>query len=336
MAMDYATDFPGVLPKLVDLAHNRSVVDITGSTYYIEDEAKLFFRAFFQFWEVMTCLGLSMILSSWSLPLFLNTGRTRSLMLGGVLFVICLSVSNIAIVTAQSGLKDLSKPPQNEFPHMDSTVHNVFELCGRVFLYPGKLFRDWEMMIYPVFPWIGYTFLGMGFGHVFHQDPSKAIRWMGYLGLVMIVAYMFIRGYGGKLNYRGSQRGEHFPEPSQLMQFFIQTKYPPDWCYAFITLPVIFTLLNLLNLTSVFHEENMYIRPLLVFGRVPLFFYLVHMWLIQMTEAFMRIPSPPTGKFPLYGVPVLWVVIVSIMYLACARFLAFKQTTEPSSLWRMF
>ena len=71
---------------------------------------------------------------------------------------------------------------------------------------------------------------------------------------------------------------------------------------------------------------------LLVFGRVPLFFYVLHFWVYAALRIVLGVCGvdgvPISAVFPLY------VAVLVLLFFACRRYGAFKQTTPPESLWR--
>jgi len=361
--MEYFIDFSTSLPKLVDLLKGREVIDWNGNDYNKGDEGKMLLRQLLAVYEVMTALGFSMMFAQLAMPLMfkLEAQKHRSAeFLGWALFVLCFAISNIAIVSVQ-GDNDLMNPP-NEFPHFGHKAETVWELFLRAALFPGRFSTSWQIYLYPVFPWIGVTFLGMGYGFIFKNDAERAHKMLLTAAPMLFTCFLLVRGVGGRLNYRGYARDEE-SVASSFMQFFIQTKYPPDWAYATITLSVVFALIYMFN-RDIFlavddegEEESSSdaeqrprhlicqwkekgwkhpLHPLLVLGRTPLFFYGVHFWMISASEALFRIPDPPSGKFRLYGVFLVWVALMVVMYQLCRRYLAFKSSTHPGSLWRMF
>lgn len=376
--VDPVTDFPAAFPQVVDVLRNREVRDWHNDLYHKGDEWKILSEHLVQVFEVMTCLGLNMMLAQLFMPLFFSIqekfGSLGSNLLGWGLFVLFFSISNIAVVLAQ-GEGDISNPPQ-EFPRFGSQVHNFGQFLERIFLLPGRFIAQWEYYVDPIIPWIGVVCLGMGFAFIFRENEKRAHAILLKAAGPLFLTFVIIRGFGGKLNYRGEQRGEE-STASPLMQFFIQTKYPPDWCYAAITLSVVFVLIFVFNqpffLSAVEKIEqsptsseprpnieqqrqgvtsstsstkqfaelcnqsfHLFTKILLTFGRTPMFFYIAHKWFIFTLEALFRIPIEPSGKFPFEGVLIVWFFLMVGLYFCCARYLRFKSSTDPASIWRMF
>ena len=88
-------------------------------------------------------------------------------------------------------------------------------------------------------------------------------------------------------------------------------------------------------------------RPLLVFGRVPMFFYLLHLpllhglavalaWLTHGRADWLygnRHPAPPADAgYGLGGVYLAWVVAVALLYPLCRWFAAYKQRNRAAWL----
>lgn len=186
-------------------------------------------------------------------------------------------------------------------------------------------------VLYPVIPWIGVMAAGYCFGAMLQQDEAKRNRQLYWTGGVAIVAFIIIR----YLNVYGDLRPW---TPGQgwisFLSFLNTTKYPPSLLYLLMTLgPAIFSLplLEQLNgkIASVFS----------VYGRVPLFYYILHIYLLHtmavLIGLFMDVPlSRFTGNdfsfggatwgFSLPAVYGFWLLAVAILYAPCKWFMKVK------------
>ena len=69
--------------------------------------------------------------------------------------------------------------------------------------------------------------------------------------------------------------------------------------------------------------------PLEAFGRSPLFFYLLHLWVFGL----LSFAFPAGASFPvMYAV---WAAAVVLMYPACLRYAGFKASKSPDSALRL-
>jgi hypothetical protein len=123
-----------------------------------------------------------------------------------------------------------------------------------------------------------------------------------------------------------------------LLSFVNTTKYPPSLLYLLMTLGP--ALLALAWFES--SPPGVWSRPLVVFGRVPLFFYLLQWPLAHgagilanaiagksFDYLFLSPPAifnaPPGGGFRLWVVYVCWACIILVEYPLCRWFAAVKQ-----------
>jgi hypothetical protein len=115
--------------------------------------------------------------------------------------------------------------------------------------------------------------------------------------------------------------GVPFPlEPSHLFLSFLNTnKYPPSLQFLMMTLgPAIAALpwLERLAPTSVG-------RIVTVFGRVPFFYYITHLYLIHTLAALISL-LVGTSRFDLWVVYLVWILVVALLYPACRWFAGLK------------
>ena len=175
----------------------------------------------------------------------------------------------------------------------------------------------------------------MAAGHVFgallQRPENERRRSLLTLGGGLIAAFFLVR----TLNVYGDP-SPWAPQRSALftvMSFLNVTKYPPSLLYLLMTLGPAIVLLAVLERAS-----GPVARFFLVFGRVPLFYYLLHVYLIHilaMLAGWMsgRDPRALTGLFATFprdhgwGLPVVylvWAYVVVALYPVCRWFAGVK------------
>jgi uncharacterized membrane protein len=193
---------------------------------------------------------------------------------------------------------------------------------------------------YPLVPWIGVMAAGYAFGALIQVvETARRATLFARLGFGLIVAFVALRA----TNLYGDPR-PWAPQESTLFTLFSFIdcdKYPPSLLYLLITLGLSFVLLAAFE-----RWPPLRFKPLVVFGRVPLFFYLLHLPLLHLMAVQLELarghgvswlfqnPHPPVGSllFPPegygYGLPVvyaLWATALVILYFPCRAFAALKE-----------
>jgi hypothetical protein len=123
-----------------------------------------------------------------------------------------------------------------------------------------------------------------------------------------------------------------------MVSFFNVIKYPPSLDYLLMTLGPSLILLGLLNNAK---AERGLSRILLVYGRVPLFYYVLHLYLIHILAILVALAfhqpilhgsviadfaTKPVG----YGhalpfIYAMWILVVAILFLPCQWFMEFRR-----------
>lgn len=127
---------------------------------------------------------------------------------------------------------------------------------------------------YPITPWIGVMALGYCFGSLYSLNPVERKNMLTRLGGSAIVLFVLIRG----LNAYGDPSHWSYQSTSifSFLSFLNTTKYPPSLLYLLMTLgPAI------LFLAYAERPIKNFFQPLVVVGRVPMFYYLLHLYLIH-------------------------------------------------------
>ena len=202
-------------------------------------------------------------------------------------------------------------------------------------------------MGYPILPWIGLIALGYWLGELYgpEQDPVARRKILGRLGWGAIGLFVLVRGIDayGDPSPRSSQPSPVFT----LLSFLNVSKYPPSLLYILMTLGP-----ALLFLSAADKPLNALTRPLAVFGRVPMFYYLVHIYLLHglavigaalsghhasdMTFLTNWVTANPQLKgygFSLGVVYAVWIGSVLLLYPLCKWFDSYKRNHSAQQKW---
>jgi uncharacterized membrane protein len=181
---------------------------------------------------------------------------------------------------------------------------------------------------YPLLPWIGVMSLGFALGTLYGRPADERRRWLWTLGLAACAAFVIVRAidrYGDPLPWSAQPRGAVFT----ALSFLNCQKYPPSLAFVLMTLGPALCLLAWL-------ERGLVLSPLVVFGRVPLLFYVGHLVLLRYASlplglarwgsAALRPPPGHAGSPELrLGVTYLaWLLALVLLYPLCRWFAALK------------
>ncbi len=179
----------------------------------------------------------------------------------------------------------------------------------RMLLLPG--FTGPVLVLYPILPWLGVAGLGMVYGGWLRHDSRQAYRRAFWLGLAALVIFLPLRQLGGLGNIRP-------PAARNWIALFNVVKYPPSIIFLLLTLGT-----NLLLLALFSHLPDIILWPLAVFGQVPLFFYISHLFLYGFWGRLIE----PGG----IGIPRMlpyWTAGVLILWPLCWLYGVFKQKSR--------
>ena len=135
---------------------------------------------------------------------------------------------------------------------------------------PGAMF----VPVYPLLPWIGVIAVGYGLGAVLARPPEARERWLIGAGATLIAGFVVLRAtnlYGDAHSWAPQSTAFR-----TLLSFLDTTKYPPSLLYVMMTLGPALLVLALAE-----RRLAAALPALVTFGRVPLFFYVLHIPLIH-------------------------------------------------------
>jgi len=202
------------------------------------------------------------------------------------------------------------------------------------------------MVLYSIVPWIGVVAAGYAFGAVITLERSRRDRICIVLGASAIVLFLVLR----VIDIYGDPRHWHSTGATQLSawQRFINTsKYPASLQFLLMTLGPVILLLPLAD-----HARGKIGEFVATFGRVPMFYYLLHIPAIHFAAVLVSLvregrvdpwlfanhpamsPPPPEGyMWKLSLLYAVFVVMIAVLYLPC-RWYARKKATNPAPWMR--
>ncbi|HEY5826714.1 MAG TPA: heparan-alpha-glucosaminide N-acetyltransferase domain-containing protein [Cyclobacteriaceae bacterium] len=192
---------------------------------------------------------------------------------------------------------------------------------------------------YPLIQWLGVMLVGYLLGRFYKADieAEKRQRLLRSVGLSFIALFIVFRGVNfGDVALWKSQSTPVFT----LLSFLNVSKRPPSIDFILLTVGMIFILLSILERT----KSNL-LKPFHVFGRVPLFYFLLHFLIIHASalvlfmyttgKSFAEIDLhfsksfggiTTEGGISLAGVYLSWIIIVLMLYPICKWYDHYKST----------
>ena len=191
---------------------------------------------------------------------------------------------------------------------------------------------------YVLIPWVGVTAVGYGLGQIYAWPSERRRVFLLRLGLCLAAGFVVLRAvnvYGNPVPW-STQKSAVFT----VLSFLNTNKYPPSLLYLLMTLGP-----ALLFLWAVDVSAPRWLRPALIFGNVPMFYYLLHIPLIHLIaivfcytrygQVHWMFESPDLGNFPItpppgwgYSLPIVylvWAIVVVALYPLCRWFAGVRQ-----------
>jgi len=245
-----------------------------------------------------------------------------------------------AIAIAMIALTDLLDPIKAAALGKLAPLWMFLHQQGLLFAAHGRI----VFVAYPIVPWVAVTAAGFALGGVYTWPEAKRRRFLLRMGLGLSAAFVLLRavnGYGNPSQW-AAQKSALFT----VFSFFNATKNPPSLEFLLMMLGPALLLLAVLE-----RPTPAWLRPALVYGRVPLYYFVLHFVLIHSIAvvvcavrfggALRMFQSPDLSQYPFnapdgwgFGLPVVylaWVLVVAAVYPACAWFAALKR--RRSDAW---
>lgn len=222
----------------------------------------------------------------------------------------------------------------NAFDHIHTDTLGNSRLLWML-LHEGGYYREYSLMVlYPIIPWIGVMAVGYAFGSFFKLDGQYRRTLFIRIGLACLCLFLILRGfniYGDPVEWH--TQGIWW---KSILSFINFQKYPPSLAYLLMTLGIAILALGFLD-----DIDNKLTRIFTVYGRVPMFYYMAHLYLghtTQLVVAFfggyqlkyffrgLFVGYPPSFGYGLPVVYLVWIFVVVALYLPCRWFMKIKQT----------
>ena len=195
------------------------------------------------------------------------------------------------------------------------------------------------IIAYPPIPWLGIMLAGYWAATLFERPTGQRKALMLKLGaaaLALFAVFRMFNGYGDPVPW-STQKDALFT----FLSFMNVTKYPPSLLFCLVTLGLMFLFLAFAE-----GKDGGWAKAISVYGKVPLFYFLVHFFLIHfiliailllqgfswsqldfVSGTFGRQKALTSG-LPLYSVYILWIAVVAILYKPCKWFGNYKSTHQ--------
>jgi uncharacterized membrane protein len=247
-------------------------------------------------------------------------------------------VASSTLMIATSDLFDRVRPQQfGSFAWLWTILH----VRGMAIL----PFQIPKFVLFQIVPWVGVMAAGYVFGKLYELDGDRRNKILVRLGMALTIAFILLRAtnlYGNPpVGLGGVSQGDWHVQPTvekTVILFLDVEKYPPSLQFLLMTLGPSLLLLAWLEKSKL----PRWTSPLVTFGRVPMFFYLLHLYLIHLLAiAVAPLFHQPVdwlfhGGFFLRGTPddyghglpfvyLMWFVVVVMLYFPCRWFAALKQ-----------
>jgi uncharacterized membrane protein len=207
-----------------------------------------------------------------------------------------------------------------------------------------------EFVLFPIVPWVAVMGAGYAFGSLYLLEPERRRKVIARLGLALVLAFIVLRAtnlYGNPPTGLGgvSQGDWHVQATMEktVILFLDVEKYPPSLQFLLMTLgPSLLLLAWLDKRTSNSRAISGVTSALLIFGRVPMFYYILHLYLIHAMAVGMAVAFYQPVDWLLHGafwtndipagyghnlpfIYLMWITAIVVLYFPCRWWAGLKQ-----------
>jgi uncharacterized membrane protein len=264
----------------------------------------------FMIMEVISAIGLSFIVLSLLLKL---SSRT-------------IGIIGLLIIFSHNLLQGISIPSNPIAVFFSSLLFRPFMI---------QVSQGFSIFTaYPLVPWLGIMLVGFACGEFFELHAEKRSMIFLISGLVTLALFTVIRFINiyGDPSLWSKQKSVLFT----VLSFINTTKYPPSLLFILLFLGI--TLLVLFVSEKV---SNRFTEILMVYGRVPLFYFVIHLFIIHslmfvmlfiqgfrsndlLFGAFNNGRPKTGGGVELPVIYLIWISVVVLLYPVCKWYGKYK------------
>jgi uncharacterized membrane protein len=196
-------------------------------------------------------------------------------------------------------------------------------------------------ILYSLIPWSGVMAAGYALGHILTREKERRRKWLLRLGAIMTLAFVLLRFtnlYGNPWPFAAQETME-----KSIIAFFNVAKYPASLQFLLMTLGPALILLAWFDRFNFRSRRSWLGKKILVFGRVPLFYYLLHLFTIHLLAIAVGLiyqqpiawlwgqalplnrPAPPEYGHGLPFIYFMTLFVVALLYFPCNWFAKLKQ-----------
>jgi uncharacterized membrane protein len=220
------------------------------------------------------------------------------------------------------------------------------------------------LILFVLIPWIAVMAAGYAFGPIMELPPDRRRATCIRLGLAAIALFLVVRGtdrYGDQRRWHrpptpaqasqtagagATPASEQRPQMPVALAFLNTSKYPASLSFLLMTLGPMLVLLGLVD-----QAHGPIARALETFGRVPMFYYLLHIPTIHLAAVIVSLvregsvnpwlfgnhpvdpgPQPPGYMWSLPLLYLVWAIVIVVLYFACRWYDRIKSTSHSKAL----
>src|SRR5256885_15305429 len=253
--------------------------------------------------------------------------------------VVVIGAFGVAVIFLHN-IMDFIAPPN------DSLGQGAMDWLWQILYYGGPIQLGAHgptlAVLYSIVPWIGVMAAGYAFGAILSMEAVRRDRLCVLIGIGALIVFLLLRA----LDVYGDPRHWHVSSPTPVPTFFRfinPSKYPASLQFLLMPLGPMFVLLPLFE-----HARGKIGEIVATFGRVPMFYYLLHIpaihfaavivslirerhidaWLFD-NHPMMNGPPPQDYMWSL-GLPyVVFIVVVTVLYFP-SRWYWRRKSTHPT------